>query len=165
MLRLRTLTAYMIMAYEEGEMGTPHLQFYFALTIKMSLNQLKKIVPRAHLETKRGSVRQAIDYCKKDGHFEESGAPPLEQHQVHHVYVLPPSIAAGIRQAFADYRIAVSIREAEERELNRRRLLEDRQRIRDREDEDRMARIVAMQGDYNFRMSLYGQVDDLFDDQ
>lgn len=71
---------YLIFGRETGESGTPHLQGYFELTKKLRRNQIQAIVgfERAHLEVRRGSAKQASDYCKKQENFEEFGtiAPP-----------------------------------------------------------------------------------------
>lgn len=66
---------------EVGEAGTPHLQGYFCLKQKKKFLTLKNLLslPRIHIELKRGSVRQAIDYCHKDGDFIEIGIVPVEQ--------------------------------------------------------------------------------------
>ncbi len=55
----------MIKNREVGEDGTPHLQGYVCFTIRLRLARVKKVFPRAHLEIKRGTVGEAIHYCKK----------------------------------------------------------------------------------------------------
>lgn len=60
---------------ERGEGGTPHLQGFVQLRSRVRLNSVKSIpgFGRAHLETRRGSVQQAIEYCEKEGDFHEFG--------------------------------------------------------------------------------------------
>ncbi len=67
---------YLIIGIEVGEEGTPHWQGYCAFKTRRRLTGAKKVWPRAHLEIKKGTVLQAIDYCKKDGKFEEWGQVP-----------------------------------------------------------------------------------------
>jgi len=67
------LLNYVIFGHEEGEGGTYHWQGYAQFTKQLSLSAVKKILPRAHIETVRGTQKQAIDYCKKDGLFDEYG--------------------------------------------------------------------------------------------
>ena len=67
------LFKYAIYGREKGENGTPHLQAYVAMWKQTSLAAMKKIFPRAHLEIKRGTVQEAIAYCKKDMDFQEYG--------------------------------------------------------------------------------------------
>ncbi len=55
----------MIYNKEIGDEGTPHLQGYMCMKIKKRMTQMKTIMPTAHLEIKRGTVEQAIHYCKK----------------------------------------------------------------------------------------------------
>lgn len=55
------------------ETQTPHLQGYIEFTKQLNLRAVKKILPRAHIEIRRGTQSQAIEYCKKDGDFVESG--------------------------------------------------------------------------------------------
>lgn len=71
---------YLIAGEEVGEQGTPHLQGYLELRRKKTLRGLKNLLTRSlaslsrvHLESRRGSQTQAIDYCKKDGAFREFG--------------------------------------------------------------------------------------------
>lgn len=66
---------YMVIGKEIGETGTPHLQGYCELKNPMRLTTIKKRMPRAHIELRLGTQKQAIDYCKKDGNFEEWGTP------------------------------------------------------------------------------------------
>ena len=66
---------YLIFQYEQGEEGTVHIQGYFVLQQKMRLTALKKLLPTAHLEVRRGTHLQAKDYCSKpetrlDGPYE-----------------------------------------------------------------------------------------------
>lgn len=60
---------YAIWQREIGESGTPHLQGYVECTKRMTLNQMKKLVPElegAHWETRKGRRDQARDYCRKE---------------------------------------------------------------------------------------------------
>lgn len=71
---------YIIYGKEVGENGTPHLQGYVCFTNKKRLSKLKKeFHSTAHLEIKRGTVKEALTYCKKDGDFVERGETPKEQ--------------------------------------------------------------------------------------
>lgn len=63
----------------DADPWTPHLQGYIVFHKKTTLAACKKIFPTAHFEVKKGTVKQAIDYCKKDGDFVEYGTKPLEQ--------------------------------------------------------------------------------------
>ena len=70
---------YHIFGYERGEEGTPHLQGYIHLKSASTLSAMKKRMPRAHWEPRRGTVDQAVEYCKKEGDFEEFGIKPMSQ--------------------------------------------------------------------------------------
>lgn len=60
------------------ENGTPHLQGCLSFTRVKSLNQVKKIVGhRAYLCQMKGNVRQATEYCQKDGDIYAIGDRPL----------------------------------------------------------------------------------------
>lgn len=75
----RIQCAYMVFGYERGDEGTPHLQGYVHFTSQKTLSAMKKIMPRAHLEMRKGTIDQAVDYCKKEEDYEEFGTKPLSQ--------------------------------------------------------------------------------------
>lgn len=65
---------YVVVAREVGETGTPHLQGYGELRKRTSRNTVHRwFGGRAHCEERRGTQAQAVEYCKKDGDFEERG--------------------------------------------------------------------------------------------
>lgn len=56
--------------------GTPHLQGYVEVSAQLSMLQMKLLfgpLQGIHLESRKGSQRQAIDYCKKDNDWTEHG--------------------------------------------------------------------------------------------
>lgn len=55
---------YAIYQEEVGESGTFHYQGYVEFTIAKSLKSVRKILP-AHWSARRGTQKQAIDYCSK----------------------------------------------------------------------------------------------------
>lgn len=68
------LIKYYVYGEEVGEKGTPHLQGYIEFSKKIKFNTVRaKILPRAHIEPRRGTQEQAIVYCKKDGIVTEVG--------------------------------------------------------------------------------------------
>lgn len=73
------LFSYLIFGRETGESGTPHLQGYVVCVNRERITTLKTIpgFQRMHLEIRRGSAKQASDYCKKDGDFDEYGTYPV----------------------------------------------------------------------------------------
>ena len=63
--------AYAVWQYEKGESGTPHFQGYLQAHKVIRLTGVRKILEKAgyanaHVEVKKGSVEQAVSYCKKD---------------------------------------------------------------------------------------------------
>ena len=63
---LRSLECvYNIFGYERGAEGTPHLQGYVHFKSHKTLKGVKKMMPRAHVEPRKGTIDQAVDYCKK----------------------------------------------------------------------------------------------------
>jgi len=67
---------YIITAIEKGTEGTEHIQGYIHFRKPIRFNALKSILQRAHLEQRKGSLRQAIEYCKKEGKWKEEGQLP-----------------------------------------------------------------------------------------
>jgi len=64
---------YAIYGYEVGDSNTPHIQGYIEFTKSIRFSTLKKLIPTAHIENRKGSSKQASDYCKKDNKYEEYG--------------------------------------------------------------------------------------------
>lgn len=56
---------YLVSQLERGASGTLHYQGYVEFKEKKTINDLKRYLPGAHFEPRRGSQQQAIDYCKK----------------------------------------------------------------------------------------------------
>lgn len=80
-------TEYLIFQEEEGENHTRHFQGYFILTTKKRLTFLKKLLPRAHYESARGTLSQNRAYCsKEEGRLSgpyETGSVPSKSSSVH----------------------------------------------------------------------------------
>lgn len=70
---------YHVFAEEIGETGTPHIQGYICFEHAKTMSAVSKILPRAHLEFRRGTHKEASDYCKKTGDFKEIGTLPMTQ--------------------------------------------------------------------------------------
>lgn len=58
---------YLVAGREVGESGTPHLQGYCELTKQVAFDNIKTMIPTAHIEKRFGTAKQASDYCEKDG--------------------------------------------------------------------------------------------------
>lgn len=69
-------TVYKIFGKEVGDQGTPHLQGYLVFANKKSLAQLKKLLPRAHLESAKADAIKNAEYCSKEGDVFEEGERP-----------------------------------------------------------------------------------------
>lgn len=58
--------SYCVHQLEKGEAGTPHYQGYVEFGQPVSMLQLKRNLPTAHLERRKGTAQQARDYCMKE---------------------------------------------------------------------------------------------------
>lgn len=68
---------YLIYGREVGKEGTPHLQGYVKFKVQKMFSSVKKLFdPTAHIEPMYSTAPECIQYCKKDGDFEEFGTPP-----------------------------------------------------------------------------------------
>jgi len=67
---------YLIIGFEKGDNGTPHIQGYIQFYSARYFNSIKPAFPRAHLEISRGTSQQNIDYCMKDNNYYEFGHRP-----------------------------------------------------------------------------------------
>lgn len=65
LLQCPTNVRFLAAVMETGEEGTPHYQGYLELDRHRRLSFVKKILPRAHLEVRRGTAIQALTYCLK----------------------------------------------------------------------------------------------------
>lgn len=65
---------YLVYGFEVGKEGVPHIQGYCELSKQTRFNTVKALFPRAHIEHRMGTAKQAAEYCKKDGNFKEFGA-------------------------------------------------------------------------------------------
>lgn len=72
-------SVYTVCGKEVGESGTPHLQGFVSFKNEKSLAQMQDYIPRSHLEKKRGTFKEASDYCKKDNDYFEHGTLPMDQ--------------------------------------------------------------------------------------
>lgn len=71
-------TAYVCYGYEVGRHGTKHLQGYLRFKSVKTFRQVRAMLgTNFHIESRRGTIDQAIDYCQKDGDFVEFGTRPM----------------------------------------------------------------------------------------
>lgn len=60
--------------------GTPHLQGYIRFKLQKTLSAAVKAMPGCHIEIKKGTCAQAIEYCEKEcGEVYERGVRPMTQ--------------------------------------------------------------------------------------
>lgn len=76
--RLSTLhpsTTYLVYGREISSTGTPHLQGFVSFAARVRLAAVIATIGQAHCSVAR-QIAQAIEYCKKDGDYEEFGESP-----------------------------------------------------------------------------------------
>ena len=86
------------LVFGREEVSTPHLQGYLELSSKTSLSTLKSFLSRAHWEKAKGSSKQASEYCKKDGDYEEAGALSVGQGHRSDLQEIKSLIQAGTQE-------------------------------------------------------------------
>nr|QXP07805.1 MAG: replication associated protein [Arizlama virus] len=70
---------YLVYGFEVGESGTKHIQGYIHFKDSKPMSGTKKALGHTvHCEIRRGTILQAVDYCKKDGDFFEKGKIRME---------------------------------------------------------------------------------------
>lgn len=70
---------YMVFGYEVcPDTGRKHLQGYHYTERQRSLRAFSKKFGNCHVAAQRGTAKQASDYCKEDGKFEEFGELPQQ---------------------------------------------------------------------------------------
>lgn len=70
---------YMVIGFEEGEKGTPHIQGYVYFHNGITFQTAKKKLPEGcHIERQKGTPEQASIYCMKDKDFYEFGELPCK---------------------------------------------------------------------------------------
>lgn len=69
---------YLLAGFEVGDSGTPHIQGYVYFKDAKSLDKLKKLLPRAHVEVAKGSPWHNFVYCSEDGDYYEAGEYPQQ---------------------------------------------------------------------------------------
>ncbi len=111
----------MVYGRETGASGTPHLQGFTQLSKQTSFSVVKRHLPGAHIEKRKGTPLQAADYCKKDGDFTEIGELP-KQGKRNDLKAMQEAIKAGMSEVdlyeehtgpmFKHYRAAARYRTA-----------------------------------------------------
>ena len=92
---------YIVAGFEVGEQGTPHIQGYMEFRNEIHFNRIKKGLPRAHIEARKGKNTQAADYCKKEGYFMEHGKLKVQGARNDLDRVRQVAIESGMREITA----------------------------------------------------------------
>lgn len=69
---------YLVIGFEVGLQGTPHIQGYVTMKSPITFQSLHNKIPKAHLEVAKGNAESNRKYCTKDGKFEEFGDVPKQ---------------------------------------------------------------------------------------
>lgn len=95
--------SYFVFGKEVGESGTPHYQGYVELKHSVEFMTIHKLLCNGHIEARRGTVEQAVEYCRKDGEFTEWGTVSAqgERNDI-------KSVAELVKSGAATYEIAMT---------------------------------------------------------
>lgn len=75
-IKTKFKSTYYVIGKEVGmKSQLPHIHCYIEFTGSVRFDTIKKKLPRARIETRKGTVEQAIGYCKKENNFVEEGTP------------------------------------------------------------------------------------------
>lgn len=69
---LESISSYYVIGYERGKNGTDHWQGYAELVNQMAFEKVCRM-GSWHIEMRKGTAKQAANYCKKDGEYVEWG--------------------------------------------------------------------------------------------
>jgi hypothetical protein len=87
---------YIIFGREVGENGTPHLQGFVSLNVKLRMTVVKALLgSNPHMEIAR-NVPASIIYCKKDGNFSEYGEIPGNRGQRNDLEEFKTAVKGGM---------------------------------------------------------------------
>lgn len=88
---------YVVFGFEIApETGTPHLQGYAELAKRTEFNTVAKMY-KWHIERRKGSQQQAIEYCKKEGNVVERGKKREQGHRADLDIVRAEAFENGMR--------------------------------------------------------------------
>nr|WPR18697.1 MAG: hypothetical protein [Chemarfal virus 83] len=76
--------------------GRAHNQFYVETPRSTQFRSILAILAPAHVEIRRGTQQQAIDYCKKEGQWVEGGVPAVGQGRRNDLNDVKVAIDAGV---------------------------------------------------------------------
>jgi len=76
--------SYYVISLEKGlQEETCHWQGYFELETQKTFKTITTALHHAHIERRKGSQQQAIDYCKKQGDYAEELGKETKQNEVY----------------------------------------------------------------------------------
>lgn len=93
---LGSSASYIVFGREVGQNGTPHLQGFIAFNQRKRLAQVKALIGgNPHVEVCR-NIPASVQYCKKDGDFEEVGELPNGQGRRSDIDAFKEAVKGGL---------------------------------------------------------------------
>lgn len=86
---------YAVVGDEVGEEGTPHFQGFVEFEHPATFDQVRKRLPRAHIESALGSNKQNRVYCTKGNDFVEVGTLTRRVQTSEHAHEVVVRIVSG----------------------------------------------------------------------